>query len=230
MIREIDLQDRKKEKAELRKRILKNRNALPYELRQIWDKQIFEKLLKYDAENPCAVYLCYVSYKSEVSTKDFICRCLDRGKIVFVPKVFAWEETKPTEMEFYQIAAWNDLKEGYQGILEPEALPERAFTEWLTKAEKKAEGKPERIYLRMLLPGAVFDKKGNRIGYGGGFYDRWLAKQKKPIMHYDGKLEKIGLAYGMQIVEELPAERFDQKVDLVITEDTRPVSRLSRES
>lgn len=219
MIREIDLQDRKKEKAALRKRILKNRNALPHELRQIWDKQIFEKLLKYDAENPCAVYLCYANYKSEVSTKDFICWCLDRGKTVFVPKVFAWEKTKPTEMEFYQIAVWNDLKEGYQGILEPEALPERAFTEWFTKAEKKAAGKPERIYLRMLLPGAVFDTDGNRIGYGGGFYDRWLAKQGKQVVCYDGKLEKVGLAYNMQIVGTLPTECFDQKADLVITEE-----------
>lgn len=229
MIWEINLQNRKKEKAALRRRILTNRNALPHELRQIWDKQIFEKLLKHDAENPCSVYLFYVNYKSEVSTKDFIRWCLHRGKTVFVPKVFAKEETKPAEMEFYQIAAWDDLKEGYQGILEPEAFPERAFSEWLTNTEKKAGANPESIYLRMLLPGAVFDADGNRIGYGGGFYDRWLAKQEKAIVHYDGKLEKIGLAYGMQIVEELPAERFDQKVDLVITEDTRRISQPPRE-
>lgn len=218
------------EKAVLRKQILGNRNALSQKQREIWDKQILEHLIRYDRKNHCSAYLCYVNYKSEVSTKDFIGWCLNRGKAVFVPKVFAGEETKPTEMEFYQITAWDELKAGYQGILEPEALPERAFTEWLTKTEKKAEGKPERIYLRMLLPGAVFDTDGNRIGYGGGFYDRWLAKQEKPIIHYDGKLEKIGLAYGMQIVEELPAESFDQKVDFVITEDTRPVSQLSRES
>lgn len=199
------LQDKKQEKAQLRKQILKKRNGLSHEQREIWDKQIFEELVKYDAENPCSAYLCYVNYRSEVKTKDFILWCLEMGKTVFVPKVL---QKEPAEMEFYRIAAWGELKAGYQGILEPEVLPERAFSRWFTGTERA----------RVLLPGAVFDKKGNRIGYGGGFYDRWIAKQEVKICCFDGKLEKIGLAYGMQVVEELPSERFDQKADFVITE------------
>lgn len=201
-----------REKKILRAQILEDRNALSSEQKRLWNSRISEHLIKYDAEDPCAVYLCYANYKSEVSTKEFICRCLDKGKTVFVPKVLN-AQNKQTEMEFYQITAWEELKEGYQGIPEPEALPERAFSEWLAKR------KTEKIRIRMLLPGAVFDKKGNRIGYGGGFYDRWIAKWNDSSVCFEVKLAKIGLAYGMQIVEEIPAERFDQKVDDVITED-----------
>lgn len=205
-----------KEKRLLRAQILKERNALSSEQRRLWDSRILEYLIKYDAEDPCDVYLCYANYKSEVSTKEFIRRCLDDGKTVFVPKVLSTQSKRP-KMEFYQITAWEELKEGYQGIPEPEDLPERTFSVWLAKKEE--EIRIERARIRMLLPGAVFDKEGNRIGYGGGFYDRWIAKWNKNSICFESELAKIGLAYGMQIVGEIPAEVFDQKVDYLITED-----------
>lgn len=216
-MQERDLQDAKQEKAQLRRRILKERNALSQEQRQIWDRQILERLIKYDAENPCSVYLSYVNYKSEVNTKNFILWCLEKGKTVFVPKVKA--EGKPAEMEFYRIREWEELKSGYQGILEPEALPERAFSLWFARAEKEMKSEHGRIHLRMLLPGAVFDKKGNRIGYGGGFYDRWLAKWEKEIACFDRKFETTGIAYRLQIAKVLETENFDKRADHVITED-----------
>lgn len=232
-------------KTELRKCILKKRNALSIEQRREWDRRILKHLIRYDREEPCFAYLCYANYKSEVSTKEFICRCLAEGRTVFVPKVLpedrtvsgrkpdslkkqeekqadsGKEEAKQAEMEFYRITAWEELKAGYQGIPEPEALPERAFSVWFAKTEKEARAHTERLHLRMLLPGAVFDRSGNRIGYGGGFYDRWLAKWEHI---HTGRgdtavLEKIGLAYGIQIVEALPTETFDRRVDDVITEE-----------
>lgn len=239
------MEEKSGQKTELRRGILKERNALSIEQRREWDRQIFKHLIRYDQEAPCFVYLCYANYKSEVSTKEFICRCLEEGRIVFVPKVLPGDRTvsgrkpgslkkqedkqadsgkaeaKQAEMEFYRITAWEELKAGYQGILEPEALPERAFSVWLAKAEKEARAHTERLHLRMLLPGAVFDRSGNRIGYGGGFYDRWLAKWEH-IHTGSGDtavLEKIGLAYGIQIAEALPTETFDRKVDDVITEE-----------
>ena len=214
------MEERTGQKTELRKRILKERNALSALQRQEWDGKILEHLIRYDKENPCAAYLCYVNYRSEVSTKEFILRCLDRGKNVFVPKVQEPAKTGdgPTEMAFYQIASWEELKAGYQGIYEPEVSFERAFFRWLEKAEEETEKKPGRLSVRMLLPGAVFDRKGNRIGYGGGFYDRWLAKWNRFESGNPAVLEKIGLAYGLQVVKALPAEPFDQRVDRVITE------------
>lgn len=205
----------------MRKRILQERNALSASQRQEWDRQILEHLVRYDQENPCAAYMCYVNYRSEVSTREFILWCLEKGRIIFVPRVFQSAEMESAEMEFYRITAWEDLTSGYQGIPEPKAMPERSFFRWLEKIRRETEeaGKPERVRLRMLMPGSVFDRAGNRIGYGGGFYDRWLAKWN----HFNsgGKtvLEKIGLAYGMQIAESIPTERFDQKTDFVITEN-----------
>ena len=148
-------------------------------------------------------------------------------------------DSAPPEMEFYQITAWEELKKGYQGILEPEVLPERSFFEQfrkpaLSKQMKAVNRTEERegtvaknekniLCFRMLLPGAVFDKTGNRIGYGGGFYDRWLARwngfqcgSAEPAVI----LEKIALAYQMQIVDRIPAEFFDQKADCIITEES----------
>lgn len=246
-----------REKAALRGRILKERNALLAGQRKIWDEQIFGQLVQMDKAFPCPVYLCYVSYKSEVSTKEFILWCLENGKIVFVPKVMkrkipeaeimrmenvrikdmaasVSEKAKIRDMEFYRIAAWEELQAGYQGILEPEALPEKSFSEWIVRsdiggqfagarrsvttdheetAEKKTAGK-----IRMLLPGAAFDRRGNRIGYGGGFYDRWLARWNRTARENRGVLEKIGLAYHIQMTDCIPAEPFDQKADCVITD------------
>lgn len=207
-------------KAALRKQMLKNRNALFPEQRKLWDEQICRRLIQYDKEFPCPVYLCYVSYKSEVSTKEFILWCLEQGKSVFVPKVM--EKKAPelesngagvTDMAFYQISAWEELRAGYQGILEPDALPEGSFSERILNLDVQDQ------HFRMLLPGAVFDRQGNRIGYGGGFYDRWLARWDQTDYGKRGSLEKIGLAYHIQVADRIPAEEFDQKVDCVMTEE-----------
>lgn len=219
-----------REKAALRGRILKERNALLAEQRKIWDEQIFGQLVQIDKAFPCPVYLCYVSYKSEVSTKEFILWCLKNGKTVFVPKVM-----EGREMEFYRITAWEELQAGYQGILEPEALPEKSFTEWIvrsdilkrydrvcrsvrTDSEETAGKETAAGEIRMLMPGAAFDRRGNRIGYGGGFYDRWLARWDRMVREKRGVLEKIGLAYHMQMTDCIPAEAFDQRADCVITD------------
>jgi len=201
--------------------------------------------VEYDRLRPCPVYLCYASYKSEVSTKEFILWCLREGKTVYVPRVMTGKSAKSKEvdtghsfriadMAFYQIASWEELRAGYQGILEPEALPERNFLAQITESElterTKTEEMPENkkealsekdgnLHFRMLLPGAVFDKSGNRIGYGGGFYDRWLAKWDQSAGGNSGALEKIGLAYQMQIVDAVPAEAFDRRAERIITEE-----------
>lgn len=198
--------DYKTEKSRLRKQVLRARDAILPEQKAIWDRQIAKRLKHYDGENPCAVYLCYVNYKSEVSTREFIEWCLKRGKTVFVPGVQTDPLTKKTEgrfqerglskaeadnsarreMEFYKIASLSELKAGYHGILEPPLLKENAFPAWIAGREG--------VRVRILLPGTVFDKKGNRIGYGGGFYDRWFAKRES-----QADLEAIGLAYSMQV-------------------------------
>lgn len=254
----------KQEKAALRGRILKERNALLPGQRKIWDGQIFGQLVQMDKAFPCSAYLCYVNYKSEVSTKEFILWCLENGKTVFVPKVMEGkipesevmragkirakdmaasvsEKAKVRDMEFYRITAWEELQAGYQGILEPEALPEKSFSEWIVRSgifgqfagarrsvttghEETAEKEKTAGKIRMLLPGAVFDRQGNRIGYGGGFYDRWLARWDRTAQEKRDMLEKIGLAYHIQMTDCIPAEAFDQKADCVITDQSHQLT------
>lgn len=254
----------KQEKAALRGRILKERNALLPGQRKIWDGQIFGQLVQMDKAFPCSAYLCYVNYKSEVSTKEFILWCLENGKTVFVPKVMEGkipesevmragnvrikdmaasvsEKAKIRDMEFYRITAWEELQAGYQGILEPEALPEKSFSEWIVRSgifgqfagarrsvttghEETAEKEKTAGKIRMLLPGAVFDRQGNRIGYGGGFYDRWLARWDRTAQEKRDMLEKIGLAYHIQMTDCIPAEAFDQKADCVITDQSHQLT------
>lgn len=215
--RGVVLEYRKAEKAELRKRILKERDLLPFERRQEFDQWIFERLTRYDEEKPCGAYLCYVNFRSEVSTKEWIRWCLQKGKAVFVPKVL-----EAGEMEFYRIFQLEDLRAGCLGILEPEALPENSFHCWMEKRQdfllKEAAGGD--CLIRMIMPGAVFDEAGNRIGYGGGYYDRWLAKWEGRLERgAGGRLEKIALAYEIQVANEIPTEDCDRKANLVMTEE-----------
>lgn len=192
-------------KGEIRKTCLKNRNLISEKQKKIWDREIFEALWKYEEAYPADIYLCYVSYQSEVSTLELIDLVSQIGKAIFVPKVLSITGEKDTagknqpvfqEMDFYRIDSRQDLTAGYQGISEPEGLEERRFC-----------GKSA----RMLLPGAAFDRQGNRIGYGAGFYDRWLAKA-------DCEIEKIGLCYTQQLVSGIPAEPQDIRVDKIVTQ------------
>lgn len=134
------------------------------------------------------VYL-YAGYGSEVSTENLCRKLLAAGKRVAMPRVMEDE----IHMEFYEISGYNKLTKGYRGILEPEMdCP-------LAKA-------PDIL----VMPGAAFDRKCGRIGYGKGFYDRYLAH----IPH----VFTAAFAFECQIVGEIPTEPHDYRPDIVITE------------
>lgn len=142
----------------------------------------------------CAeVVYCYVGFREEVDTSELIRIAWDMGKTVAVPKVIV-----DNKMNFYKITSMKELTPGYQGILEPASQP-------LHRMEV-----PDRERALMILPGAAFDRDGNRIGYGKGFYDTYLQKVSS--------CRKIGLAFSVQCVEQIPAEIHDIRVDMVVTE------------
>lgn len=128
----------------------------------------------------------YVSFKNEVDTRNLI-KEIVAVKNVCVPKV------NNNMMDFFQISSFDELKEGYYGILEP-------------ISDKKIA--KEDIDL-LIIPMVAYDKYNNRLGYGGGFYDRYLA-------NYSGKT--IGLAFSFQKVEMLPTETFDLPIATIINE------------
>ena len=128
----------------------------------------------------------YIACRNELETADIIIWCLSHGKHVAVPKV------NGEIMHFYEITSLSDCVPGAFGILEP--LGE-------TKDRVTTSG-------FMLVPGLAFDKSGNRLGYGGGFYDKYLAS-------HNG-ITTAALGYDFQIVEKVPAEQHDKKMDYCI--------------
>lgn len=137
--------------------------------------------------------LFYVSYDNEVHTHDMIKESLQNGKTVLVPKCDIQKKTLCVS----KLTCWDDLSTGAYSILEP-------------RNDCIHEVPVSSIEL-VIVPGVVFDLYGNRIGHGMGFYDRLLKNSTKA--------HSIGLAFEYQIVELIPPEEHDEKVDLIITED-----------
>ena len=184
-------------KDDIRKEKLKKRDFLT-------DTEILEKsrsirkkvtaLSEYrEAEN----ILVYASSRSEVVTDVLIEESLKAGKNVFCPKV---TDKKKAEMKFIKIESLSDLKEGYAGIREPgDEIGSMYFTDDLLDKSL------------MLMPGVAFDKEHNRIGYKGGYYDRFLENRKN--------MKKAALSFECQISGEIiPVEETDVKADMVVTE------------
>ncbi len=154
-------------------------------LKTIFDSGIFERI---------EWFYPYVSYGTEVDTIAIIQRIFaekTKGNQVriAVPKV------QGKEMEFYEICSMDDLEPGYRGIMEPKESCQKVI------AEKGL----------MLLPGLAFDKKGNRVGYGGGYYDRYLAK------YGNKELITWAVAFDFQIIDEMEYEDFDISPQKVIS-------------
>lgn len=177
----------------IRNELLKKRNTLTEEDCQKYSKLIEKQLLSLEQYQNSEILLIYNSYLSEVSTYGIIEQALKTGKKVFCPKVLS-----PGIMEFYKITSLEDVILGYRNIPEPKT----------TKVPYQDENLSKTL---MIMPLVGFDNHKNRLGYGGGFYDRYL--QRFPELH------RIGLGFECQRYEEhLPIEDTDQKPDYIITE------------
>jgi len=174
-------------KNQLKESILEKRNSLSRE--EILEKS--EKIksnlfnLQYYKHSKTAMF--FVSFNSEVHTHDMIKESL-KNKTVILPKV-AQHEIEPSV-----VIDFDNLIPGKFGVLEP--------IEAMKIAHKNID--------LVLVPGIVFDKEGHRVGYGFGYYDKFLRKMPKAV--------KIGLAFDFQIVDKLPKETHDVPVDMVVTE------------
>lgn len=184
------------EKKEIRKKALQKREELSKNYRAQADDEIHKRLSSLEIYRQAKLIFSYVSYKSEVDTKKILEMALKDGKTVAVPKVLE----KNGIMEFYEIQSLQELEMGYQGIEEPNIAD-------------KSPVNPEKMQgaALMIMPGAAFDSQCNRIGYGGGFYDRYLNK-------YPKTMKTIAICYEIQLVDNIPAEDLDVKPDMIITE------------
>lgn len=177
-------------KQELRQAIRTQKRSMTQTEISEKSKMIFEKLEQLAVWKNTECIFAYVSYNQEVETRTRLETWIKEGKRVALPKVIG------EELQFYFIEDMKQLESGYQGILEPNS----------NVCADGASG-------IMLMPGLAFDQEYHRLGYGGGFYDRYLNRYQQ------SELYKIALAYQFQIVEAVPTEAFDHLVDQIITEE-----------
>lgn len=217
MTTEKDLREKKRA---LRRNILNMRDSLSQTERMRASLLLTERILGHQWFYRSEVLLGFVDYGSEISTREILQEALKMGKKVYLPKIVTrtldssmdsqanvTTETVAaehavsvrTEMRFYRIESLSELEEGYKGILEPNGESE----EYIYQPES-AES------TLMLMPGVVFDVLRNRIGYGKGFYDRYLSDKEEL------QIRTIGVGYKCQLVEEIPAEENDIKPYQVI--------------
>lgn len=187
----MPVRDIRQIKNALRDRSRTYRKELDPEIKQSLDTAIFKKLISLKQYRECSVLLTYVSTAIEVDTVKIILQGLSDGKTVAVPRCIAGKR----EMEFYVIKSLDDLERGTFGVLEPKV-------DVCERLEDSHNG-------FCIVPGLSFDCSGYRIGYGKGYYDRFLAE-------FDGY--KVGLCYKYCVEWKFPHGFFDKKVDLLVTE------------
>ena len=188
------IEDIRTQKKHLRKKILALRDAIPSEERRKKSASIHLHLFSLPEFVAAQSVAFFVSFKSEVLTESMIREALALSKVVAVPTT----DLTNRRLLFSRIIDYTgDLAPGTWGILEPQ--PDRVRPVAL-----------EEIDL-VITPGAAFDQRGQRIGYGGGFYDGLLKSFYKP---------SVALAYAVQMVEEVPTvSGHDEPVDIIITEE-----------
>lgn len=176
-------------KSVIRKILLQRRRLLSKEEYSQNINIITQKVLTMKEFVECENLLIYSSYDTEVGTKQIIEEAWKKSKNVFCPRVLP-----ECQMEFYQITSFEELKEGYKGIREPSG--DTLFT-----AKNGL----------MILPMTGFDVLKNRLGYGKGYYDRYLSRKKEIIT--------MGIAFQCQKWEQLlPVNEFDIPLRKIITE------------
>lgn len=175
------------EKREIRNRILALRSQMPAQAWEEKTRAITARVLSHPWFQETETIYSYVDVRGETGTRRIIEEAWKKGKRVAVPR------TRGEEMEFYYIQSWDELKCGRFQIPEPEN-------------GEQAEGRKGLV----LMPGAVFDEQLSRIGYGGGFYDRYL--EKHPHLH------RMALAFECQVLPEIPTKPHDVCPEILMTE------------
>ena len=177
------------DKQTLRKMIREKKRAMTEDQIKQASARLAQLLYRSPLYRQATTIYGYLPYNQEVRTVPMLEQALAEGKRVAVPKVYG------DEMRFLYIDDLSRVEKGYAGI--PEPIDDGPVAEDPTAL--------------VLMPGLAFDKAGHRIGYGGGFYDKFLsAEPDHPT---------LALCYGFQMLDELPTEEFDIPVDCVLWAD-----------
>jgi 5-formyltetrahydrofolate cyclo-ligase len=180
-------------KREIRKRILTLRNAMPPESITAKSDEIVRRLMELREIRDSSTLMVFLSFGSEVLTDDLIRWGWSEGKRIVVPLC----RPESRELTPCRIDGFDELETGHYGIREPKTGRLRS----VPRAEIDA----------VIVPAVAFDRRGYRVGYGGGYYDRFLPECPQAA--------NIGAAFACQIVPEVPSDRYDLAVDRIVTEE-----------
>ncbi len=181
-------------KNEIRKKVLDARKSMNIDDVQSKSDTITDYLINSDFYKNSKVIMAYIDFRNEVMTEKLIKQAIADGKRVVIPiSIVETRQLLLSEIIDYD----NELSPGAYGILEP-------------KSEFIREVDPLLVDL-VLVPGVAFDNRGYRIGYGAGYYDRFLERVRK-------ETEKVALAFDLQMVEHAHEDSHDFPVQYVVTE------------
>lgn len=165
---------------------------MPPDVKKADDEKILSRLTELDAYRKASLVLTYVSTGAEADTRRFISRALSDGKTVAVPRCVAGTRN----MDFYIIKSFDDLEKGSFSV--PEPVPQKC--ERLTAFDGAL----------CVVPALAYDRQGYRLGYGKGYYDRFLSVNKGMFL--------VGICCCGCVVKALIHGRFDIPVNMIVTE------------
>lgn len=181
-------------KQSVRKEILEKRKSMSKDEAVSKSNDVTKFLLSTDAYKNANTIMAYIDFRNEVNTEKLIKKAIEDGKKIVIPiSIVETRQLVLSELIDYD----NELESGAYGILEP-------------KKEFIRETDPKSVDL-VLIPGVAFDRRGFRIGYGAGYYDRFLERVRPDV-------SKIALAFDLQMVPFAYEDSHDVPVDMVITE------------
>ncbi len=179
----------------LRGRFSRQRKAMDPREAEKKSSVIQKKFLSLELVRKHAFFLIYISLGNEVSTLKILDDLLEKGKKVYAPRC---DSKRKGKMDFFRVRSPEELVPGPFGMPEPLPTMKDIF-----------QGRSPAI---AAVPGVAFDEHGYRLGYGGGYYDRYFGSLSGPVPI------SVGLAYEFQIVHTLPADPWDLPMQHIITE------------
>ncbi len=180
-------------KKEIRQRMVTLRNTMPEDQRTHSAYLACTAIMQEAAWNNATAIGAYVAFGAEMNTKLLLDAAWSSGKHVFLPRCLP----PKGHMEFIQCAGWDELTPDSYGILAPSGQ------------QYLSVPLPRMLFI---VPGVAYDGEGHRLGWGGGYYDRYFSR---PAMQ---PATLMGFCYAHQVVQSLPHEHFDVSVSAIATE------------
>lgn len=190
-------------KEKVRKKAVETRDSIDEESRQQKSEEIVKNILAADWFKEADIVLSYHAFRSEVEVDALNQEVLAQEKKLYLPKTYVKEK----QIRFFEITDLSKLKRGYQKIWEPTG-EEPEFSFKTIKEEQKK--------VLMIMPGTAYDARGYRMGYGGGYYDRYLNEHEAEWKMID--FRTVFAAFSEQKMILIPGERCDVKPDVIVTE------------